>query len=75
PPAGGVPVMFYSKPSVPPRGGSTLGYDSVALAGSSFRSPAARQIPIYRALLSNFGTGVRPAIAFVNNIDSKGTLC
>ncbi|MBP3500202.1 MAG: hypothetical protein J6J97_08960, partial [Akkermansia sp.] len=45
----GVPVMFYSKPSVPPRGGSTLGYDSVALAGSSFRSPAARQIPDYRA--------------------------
>jgi hypothetical protein len=41
--------MFYSKPSVPPRGGSTLGYDSVALAGSSFRSPLARPIPIYCA--------------------------
>jgi hypothetical protein len=27
----GVPVIFYSKPSVPPRGGSTLGYDYAAL--------------------------------------------
>ena len=27
----GVPVIFYSKPSVPPRGGSTLGYYYVAL--------------------------------------------
>ena len=41
--------MFFVLPSVPPRGGSTLGYDSVALAGSSFRSPLARQIPICRA--------------------------
>jgi hypothetical protein len=26
--------MFYSKPSVPPRGGSTLGYYYAALSGS-----------------------------------------
>ena len=42
----GVPVVFYSIPSVPPRGGSTLGYDSVAReTGSEFRSPAAHQLP------------------------------
>ena len=45
----GVPVMFYSKPSVPPRGGSTLGYYYAALTGSKFLGLSARQIPIYRA--------------------------
>ncbi|MBP3500079.1 MAG: hypothetical protein J6J97_08330, partial [Akkermansia sp.] len=67
--------MFFVLPSVPPRGGSTLGYYYVALTGSEFLGLSARQIPIDRALLSNFGTRVQPAIAFVNNIDSKGALC
>ncbi|MBQ2868796.1 MAG: hypothetical protein IJE88_02095, partial [Akkermansia sp.] len=47
--------MFFVLPSVPPRGGSTLGYYYVALTGSEFLGLSARQIPIYRALFSNFG--------------------
>ncbi|MBQ8480633.1 MAG: hypothetical protein IJ503_09665, partial [Akkermansia sp.] len=50
--------MFFVLPSVPPRGGSTLGYYYVALTGSEFLGLSARQIPIYRALFSNFGTHV-----------------
>ncbi|MBP3500369.1 MAG: hypothetical protein J6J97_09810, partial [Akkermansia sp.] len=41
--------MFFVLPSVPPRGGSTLGYYYVALTGSEFLGLSARQIPIYRA--------------------------
>ncbi|MBP3498878.1 MAG: hypothetical protein J6J97_02175, partial [Akkermansia sp.] len=40
--------MFFVLPSVPPRGGSTLGYYYVALTGSEFLGLSARQIPIYR---------------------------
>ncbi|MBQ2868780.1 MAG: hypothetical protein IJE88_02015, partial [Akkermansia sp.] len=50
--------MFFVLPSVPPRGGSTLGYYYVALTGSEFLGLSARQIPIYQAPYSNFGTHV-----------------
>ena len=39
----GVPGIFNNKPSVPPHCGSTLGYDSIALAGSKFRYADAPQ--------------------------------
>ena len=55
----GVPDIINTKPSVPPRGGSTLGYYYAALTGSKFRYADAPQttlqIPIYRA---NFRTHV-----------------
>ncbi|MBP3499197.1 MAG: hypothetical protein J6J97_03805, partial [Akkermansia sp.] len=35
--------MFFVLPSVPPRGGSTLGYYYVALTGSEFLGLSARQ--------------------------------
>ena len=40
----GVPGIINTKPSVPPRGGSTLGYYYAALTGSNRRSPAARKL-------------------------------
>ncbi|MBQ8376966.1 MAG: hypothetical protein IJX33_07965, partial [Akkermansia sp.] len=47
-----VPGIINTKPSVPPRGGSTLGYYYAALTGSKFRYADAPQttlqIPIYR---------------------------
>ncbi|MBQ2869976.1 MAG: hypothetical protein IJE88_08125, partial [Akkermansia sp.] len=78
----GVPGIINTKPSVPPRGGSTLGYYYAALTGSKFRYADAPQttlqIPIYQAPYSNFGTRVLkilPAREISTRIFGQAAFC
>ncbi len=74
-------IMFYcqvnnTKPSVPPRGGSTLGYYYAALTGSKFRYADAPQttlqIPIYRA---ERGASSKMVLIFLLLTKSFGLVC